>query len=144
MVAGAKRFDLGGRAFADHAALVDDDDAVGERVGLFEVVRGEQDGLAAGGSDADLRPHAAAGFDVEADGGLVEEDEVGVAGEGEGEEDALLLAAGELAEHTRLDAFEAGGANHVGVGHGVGIVAAEDVDVLADAEHFGSACRPAA
>ena len=52
---------------------------------------------------------SAAGFDVEADGGLVEEDEVGVAGEGEREEDALLLAAGELAEEAVFDAFERGG-----------------------------------
>ena len=124
--------DLGGGAFADDAAFVDDDDAVGEGVGLFEVVGGEEDGFAAGGEGADLLPEAAAGFDVEADGGLVEEDEVGVAAEGEGEEDALLLAAAELAEHAVFDAFELGDADDVGEGQRVRVVAAEEVDVLAD------------
>ncbi len=111
---------------------------MGEGVGLFEVVGGEEDGLAAGGERAYLSPHPAARFDVEADGRLVEEDEVGVTGEREGEEGALLLTAGELAEHARLDAFEASGANQVSVRHGVGVVAAKDIDVLADAEHLGS------
>ena len=134
---GAEGFDFGGCSFADDAPLVDDDDAVGEGVGFFEVVGGEEDGFAAGGEGADLGPHAAAGFDVEADGGLVQEEEVGVAGEGKGEEDSLLLAAGELAEHAGLDAFECRGSDDVGVGHGVGVVAAEDVYVLADAEHLG-------
>ena len=54
------------------------------------------------------------------------------------EEDALLLAAGELAEEAALDAFKTGGLDEGGVGHGVGVVAAEDGDVLADAEHFRS------
>jgi hypothetical protein len=42
-----------------------------------------------------------------------------------------------LAEHAFLDVFQAGGADNVGVGHGVGVVAAEDRDVFADAEHLG-------
>ena len=133
----AKGLHFGGCAFADHTAFVDDDDAVGESVGLFEVVGGEQDGFAARSEGADLGPHTPARFDVEADGGLVEEDEVRIAGESEGEEDALLLAAGELAEHARLDAFEAGSANQVGIGHGIGVVAAKDIDVLANPEHLG-------
>ena len=78
---------------------------MGEGVGLFKVVGGEEDGFALRGEGADLLPEGAAGFDVEADGGLVEEDEVGVAAEGEGEEDALLLAAAELAEEAVFDAL---------------------------------------
>ena len=88
---------------------------------------------------ADLLPEGAAGFDVEADGGLVEEDEVGVAAEGEGEEDALLLAAAELAEEAVFDALKLGDADDVGDGERVGIVAAEEVEVLADAEGFDDA-----
>ncbi len=98
---------------------------------------GEEDGFAAGGEGADLGPEGAAGLDVHADGGLVEEDDVGVAGEGEGEEGALLLAAGEIAELLVHDAVEAGDADELGDGHGRGIVAAEEVDVLADVEHLG-------
>ena len=81
----------------------------------------------------------AAGFDVEADGGLVEEDEVGVAADREGEEDALLLASAELAEEAVFDALKLGDADDLGDGQRVGIVAAEEVDVLADAEGFGDA-----
>ncbi len=47
--AAAVALDFGGCAFADDAALVDDDDAMGEGVGLFEVVRGEEDGLSLSG-----------------------------------------------------------------------------------------------
>ena len=114
VAASAHALDLGGCAFADDAAFVDDDDAVGERVGLFEVVGGEEDGLAAGGEGADLLPEGAAGFDVEADGGLVEEDEIGVAADRECEEDALLLASAELAEHAVFDALELGDADDLG------------------------------
>ncbi len=135
---GTERFDFSWRAFADDAALVDDDDAVGESIGLFEVVGGKKDSLAAGGEGADLSPHAAAGFDVQTDGWFVKEDEIGITGEGEGEEHTLLLAAGELAEHAGLDAIETSGASDVGVGQGIGIVTAEDADVLANAEHLGS------
>ena len=104
----SERFHFRWGAFTDHAALVDDDDALGEGVGFLEVMGGEEDGFAAGSEELDLGPHAAARFDVEADGRFVEEDKVGVAGEGEGEEDALFLSAGELAEEAGLDAVEAG------------------------------------
>ena len=97
-------------AFADDSAFVDDDDAVGEGVGLFEVVGGEENGLSLSGQGANLLPEGAAGLDVHADGGLVEEDEVGVAADGEGEEEALLLAAAELAEETVFDALKLGDA----------------------------------
>jgi hypothetical protein len=69
---------------------------------------------------------------------FVEEDQVGVTREGKGEEGALLLTTTEVAEHTRLDAFEASGANQVSVWHGSGVVAAEDIDVLANPKHLGS------
>ena len=132
-------FDLGRGALADEFAFVDDDDAAGEGVGFFEVVGGEEDGFAVGGQGADLGPEGAAGFYVEADGGLVEEDEVGVAGEGEGEEDTLFLAAGELTKEAVFEAFEVGEADEFARGEGAGVVAAEEVDVLADAEGFWGA-----
>ncbi len=84
-------------------------------------------------------PESAAGFDVHADGGLVEEDEVGVAADGEGEEDALLLAAAELAEEAVFDALELGDAQDVGDRERIGVVAAEEVEVLADAQGFRDA-----
>jgi hypothetical protein len=112
---------------------------VGEGVGFFEIVGGEEHGFALGGEGSDLCPEAAAGFDIEADGGLVEEDQVGIAGEGDAEEGALFLASGELAEQAVFDAFKARGFDDLRVRHRVRIVAAEDCEVLADAEHFGGA-----
>ena len=125
--------------FADDAAFVDDDDAMGEGVGLFEVVGCEEDSLAAGGKCADLLPETAAGFDVEADGGLVEEDEVGVTADGKREEDALLLAAAKLTELTVFEAFELGDTDDLGEGQRARVVAAEQVDVLPDFQSFGDA-----
>ena len=116
----AHRFDFGRSALADDVAPVDDDDAVCEGVGFFQVMRGEQDGFAAGGEAADLGPEAAAGFDVEADGGLVEEDDVGIAGESEGEKRRCFCPPESLAEHAVFDSLEAGGLDDFGVGHGVG------------------------
>src|SRR5207248_6093672 len=74
-------------------------DAVGELLGLVEVVRGEQDGLAERAERADHLPRRAAGLRVEAGGGLVEEDEVGIADERDAEVEPPLLAA-----RQRLDA----------------------------------------
>src|SRR5579859_1967916 len=55
----AERLDLVWCAFADDAALVEHNDAVGQRIGLFKVMSGEQNSLAAGSKRSDLRPHAA-------------------------------------------------------------------------------------
>ena len=131
---------LGWGAFGDDASLVHDEDAAREGVGLFEIVRGHEDGLAAGGERADLLPEAAAGLDVHAHSGLVEEDELGVAAEAKAEEQTLLLAAAELLEEAVLNAFELSDLDDLGDGKRVGVVAAEEVDVLADLEGLGDAC----
>jgi len=55
---------------ADHT-VVDDDDAVGEGVGLVEVMRRQHDRLAVVLEAADLVPEGPAGGGVEAHGGLV-------------------------------------------------------------------------
>ena len=130
----ADAFDFGWGAFTDDAAFVDDDDAMGEGVGLFEIMGSEEDGFALLCEVADLVPECATGFDVEADGGLVEEDEVGVAAQGEGEEDTLLLAAAELAEGPVFDALKLGDAEDVGYWKRVRVVAAKEVEMFADAE----------
>ena len=66
--------ELVGGALGDDAAAVDDRDAVGELVGLVEVLRGEQHGRARRDEPADGVPHLRAGARVEAGGRLVEED----------------------------------------------------------------------
>jgi hypothetical protein len=61
-------------------------------------VGGEEDGLAERLQALDHVPGVAAGGRVEAGGGLVEEDQVGVADDPDGDVGAAFLAAGEAAD----------------------------------------------
>ena len=61
------------RALRDDPAVVDHDDVVGELVGLFEVLRGQQQRGALGDEAAQHLPQIAAAARVQAGGGLVEE-----------------------------------------------------------------------
>ena len=65
-----------GGALRDHVAVVDHDDVVGEAVGLFEVLRGEQQRGAVGNELLDHAPQARAPLRVETGGGLVEEQDL--------------------------------------------------------------------
>jgi hypothetical protein len=65
---------------------------------LVHVVGGEEDGLAERLQPLDHLPGLAARGRVEAGGRLVEEDQVGVADDADGDVDAPLLAAGERAD----------------------------------------------
>ena len=67
--------EFGWGAFGDDAAVVEYGDLVGELVGLFEILGGEEDGDALGDELADDLPHRAATARVQAGGGLVEEDD---------------------------------------------------------------------
>jgi hypothetical protein len=79
---GASRYD----------AVVDDDDASRELIGLVEVVRGQDDGLAGRGKGADGLDHSAARRHVHPHARLVEEQRVGVAADGQREVESLALA----------------------------------------------------
>jgi hypothetical protein len=57
----------------------------------------------------------------------------------EGEEEALLLAAAELAEEAVFDALKLGDAEDLCDGHWMGVVAAKEVEVLADSQCFRNA-----
>ncbi len=67
------RLQLGRGAAGDHAAVVDDDDPVGELVGLVEVLGREQQGDAVGDELSDHVPHPHPAGGVEAGRRLVEE-----------------------------------------------------------------------
>ena len=82
----------------DEAAVVDDADAVAQGLGLVHVVGGHEDRGAALADGADHVPHGQAGLGVERGGELVEEDELGPVDQGQGDEHALALAAGELVD----------------------------------------------
>ena len=67
----------GRRALGHDAAVVDDPDAVGEDVGLLQVLRGQEDGHAVlARQPADLAPERGAALDVEAGRRLVEEEDL--------------------------------------------------------------------
>ena len=80
---------------ADDPAVAHDADAVAHRQQLV-VVRGDQDhALARGGQPVDQAVDGDAGADVDALRRLVEDEEVGIGEEPAGDDDLLLVAAGQ-------------------------------------------------
>jgi hypothetical protein len=93
-VIGAERRDqFGGRALGDDPAAIDDGDAVAEHLGLVHVVGREQDRAAVLAEAAQQVPQLPPRLRVEPGRRLVEEQEVGFAGQRAGEREALLLSA---------------------------------------------------
>src|SRR3954470_5301114 len=87
---------LARRSLGEDAAALDDRDAVGQRLRLVEVVRGQQDGLAEVAQRTDRRPRVAARGGVEPGRRLVEKDQLGIADERQPEVQAPHLAARQL------------------------------------------------
>ena len=75
--------------------MVDDGDPVAQGLGLLHVVGGHDHRLAALADVAYDVPHGQTRLRVECGGQLVEEEQLGVVDEGQGDEDALALPAGE-------------------------------------------------
>src|SRR5205085_8101122 len=90
-----RRRELARRPEPDDDAVAQDGDAVGELLGLVEVVRREEDGLPELAEGADHLPRRAPRRRVEARRRLVEEDELGIADERDAEVEAPLLTARE-------------------------------------------------
>ena len=88
------RLQLVGGAAGDDPAVVDDGDAVGQLVGLFQVLGGEQEGRALAHPVADDLPHAEPAARVEPGRRLVEEEQARPADQGAGEVEAAAHAAG--------------------------------------------------
>ena len=88
-------FESGGGVFDEDFSVVDDGETVAERVGLFHVVRGEDDGDAFFAQSLDGVPHGDAALGVEAGAGLVEEEDLGMMGDGARDLEALGEAAAE-------------------------------------------------
>ena len=84
------------RTLGDDRAVRDDRDTVREVLRLVHVVGREEHRLAHRREVPDDLPGVAAGPGVEARGGLVQEQELGVAGHGDRDVQASLLPAGEL------------------------------------------------
>jgi len=94
-------------------------------------VGGEQDGAALVGLFAHGRPEALAGRDVHPCRRFVQDDQVAVAGRGEGEADALCLASGELVD------LAVGDLRDPGAGHHVRRAVGPRVQVAGEADEFG-------
>src|SRR5205807_350323 len=96
VAAGDEALQLVPGALGDQLAVVQYGDAVGELVGLLQVLRGQEDRDAVVGDQAaDDLPHGAAAARVQAGGRLVEEDDAGVSDQGHGEVEPAPHAAGE-------------------------------------------------
>src|SRR5208282_5563531 len=90
--------DLVGRARGDDLSAVDDRDLVREQLRLLQVVSGQEDGAALLPQGADHAPDRAAGVRVQPCRRLVEEADLRVVRQGEGEPQLLFLAPGERVE----------------------------------------------
>src|SRR5579863_3622036 len=89
--------ELRGRALGEDLAALDDRHSVGELLGLVEIVRREEHGLAEFLQRADRVPGGAPRGGVEPGRRLVEEDQLGVADQRQGQVEAAPLAAGQAA-----------------------------------------------
>src|SRR5919201_2068312 len=92
---GPRSGELGRSADGDDAPLPQNRDPFRELLRLVEVVRREQDRLAQPAERPDRLPRLPAGPRIEARGGLVEEDQLGVADQREAEIEPAPLSAGE-------------------------------------------------
>ena len=93
-VAGDLPLERVGRALGHDPAVVDDREAVGERVGLLEVMRGQEDRGPQLAQVADLVPHARAGLRVQPGRRLVEEEHARAVDDAEPDVEAAAHAAG--------------------------------------------------
>jgi hypothetical protein len=80
-----------GRAGRHDPTGGDDRHAIGQRLGLIHVVGGEEDGLAQVAQAADHVPGLPPGRGVEAGGRLIQEEQLGIADQGQGHVEAPLL-----------------------------------------------------
>ena len=88
---------LGDRPLHDHPAPVEDDGPVADQFHLVQQVRRQEDGGALGAQLADEFADVLHALRVEAAGGLVEHDDVGLVDERQGDAQALPHAVGEAA-----------------------------------------------
>src|SRR5579872_649407 len=93
-------------ALDDDPAVLDDRDTVSESLCLIQVMRGEQHGLAELLERLDRSPGVTAGGRVNAGGRLVQEDQLGVADERQGQVQAPQLATRQCAGRGLLLPFE--------------------------------------
>src|SRR5262245_52591294 len=99
VTAGDRRLQLLGSSLRDDFAMVDDGEALAEGVGFVHVMGRQDDRFALAVVAADDFPEQEARLRIEAGGGLVKEEDLGVVHHGARDRDALHHAAGEAADH---------------------------------------------
>ncbi len=124
-----------GSALGDLAAVVDDDYAVRQTLGLGELVGGEQDGEPAVAAGRDELAHHEAALGIDPRGRLVEEEDLGPTDQGERERQSLLLAAGEPPVRGATHGGQADPVDQVGRVLGVVVVGGEQLEHPSGTEH---------
>src|ERR1700675_1588767 len=128
--------EVGGSAFGDDLAVIDDGEAVAEAFGFVHVVRGEEDGATFFLENADDVPELAAALGIESSGRLVEKKDPRIADQRGRDGEALLLTAGKFSNPRvgffgELEFFE-----NCGGGARLAIEAGEEFDGFADVKFF--------
>ena len=129
------------RAFGNDLAVVDDHDPVGQVVGLFEVLGGEQHVGAVGDELAHSFPEGDAASRVEPGGRLVEQQDAGTSDEARAEVQAAAHPSGPPAHEPvgglgEVEPFECRGGAAAGVGGGLAEEAGHDLEVLPSGHRF--------
>ena len=86
--------DFFGRAIGNNGAVAHEHNALCKVLSLFQVVGCEDNGFAGFGELIHAFPEGAAGGNIHAGGGLIQNEDIGVMHGGDSEPDALLLPAG--------------------------------------------------
>src|SRR5207249_3142536 len=127
------------RALRNDLAMIDNDQAIAETLGLIHVVSREQHGPAGALKTANNIPKLSATLRVESSGGLVKKKNLGIPHEGGRNRQSLALTAGELAHPCvrffgELELFQ----NFAGQAR-LAIKAGEKNECLAHRKFFGEA-----
>ena len=102
------RLERGPRAVGHHPTTVDHRHPVGELISLLQVVGGEDDRAPLLAELPDHAPEGALAFDVHSRGRLVEEDQLGIPGNRDGEAHPLGLATRELVRRAAKERANSG------------------------------------
>ena len=118
---------LVGRPFHHNFALNHDGQPVCQVLGLVHVMGGQHNGLAKVLQVANHLPRVPASRGIKAGGGFVQEEQVRVSGEANGDVEPTLLPTGKFLDAGLALGTQTRGVKHVLQRHGVGIVAAKEV-----------------
>ena len=124
-----------GRALPGHPAGGQDDDAVGQTLGLGQLVRGQDDADPLLLEPGHHGPDGQATLGIHPRGGLVEKGNLGAADQGQGQGEALLLSSREMAPRRGGHRPQSDQVEQVLGRDRIGVVVGEQVEHPAWAQH---------